>query len=101
MSENKKYNYRFLFKKSILPQIYLEMFLGIDEFVSKINERIKNNQDIDDESIYEIIKPIYFTKYKAGEKSSDARMMYKSIRKLSKKIYGNEDAWKSDFENYN
>lgn len=99
-NNGKKYNYGFLFKKTVLPPIYLGTLLDMDEFLSEINYLIENNRSIEDEDIYEILKHIYFPKHRNQERSPEIKAMHQAIRRLSQKIYGDVGAWKSDFYEY-
>lgn len=97
MSET-KYNYGFLFKKSQLPNIYLNALLHTDEFITEIDAITAKGNGIEDVDIYEIVKKLYLPKYKSGERSANARMLYKATRSFSKVLCNDADAWRKDFE---
>lgn len=97
MSEEKKYSYGFLYKKSKLPNIYINSLLNEEEFVNELDSVLARGKGIEDDDIYQIVKKMYIHKYKNGEKSANARVLYKVTRKLSILLCDDENAWEEEF----
>ena len=102
MSEERKYNYGFLFRKSKLPNVYLNALVNTEDFPPELDKILAKGGSIDDieRDIYEVVKKMYYPKFKSGERSGYARMLCKATKSFSKIICDDENAWKRDFEEF-
>ncbi|MBR4022681.1 MAG: hypothetical protein IKI94_08860 [Ruminococcus sp.] len=93
-------NFGFLFKKSSLPKSDLDFLLSVEGFLSAAKAVIDEGKGIEDNDIYNIVKSLYFPKLKSNERSSVALRLSKAVRRFSKVLFNDENAWKSDYEKY-
>lgn len=93
-------NFGFLFKKSSLPKSDLDFLLSVEGFLSAANAIIAEGKGIEDNDIYAIVKSLYFPKLKSNERSATALRLSKSVRRFSKVLCNDENAWKLDYEDY-
>ena len=119
MSEEKRYNYGFLFKKSILPKADLSGILQFDDFIQKMDEVMNDGKGIEDTDIYNIAKSLYFPMLKNHqtegfkkiykeefgtekyrEWSYRFRIIGRSTKAFAKALYGDLSKYESDYQEY-
>lgn len=96
-NNGKKYNYRFLFSKSSLHKVSINALLTVDDFLSEADAIIEKGNGIEDKDIYNIVKKLLFPMLKEEKRTRESGILHRSIHRFSKELFGNEEAWKSDF----
>lgn len=112
--------YRFLFKKTNLPQSRLMGLLEDEKFKRRIDSLMDNRSEIDAHVIYELVKELFFPMLEASrqegfkdgyksrygtdkyhEWSRQFRLYGQATRRFSAVLFGEEvQQWEKDFESY-
>lgn len=115
--QNRKYGY--LFRTTSLRQARLNQLIVTDEFIKAADDIVNSGRAIEDIDIYNISKSLFFPMHKEfltkGFKE-DYKLKYgnsayknwsyryrifgQSTKAFSVDLYGTEDKWKADFEEY-
>lgn len=92
--------YGYLFKKTTLPKASLNSLFRVEGFVSELDKINNKGKSINDSDIYNVAKKMYFPKRANGERSGSAKILYDAVRRFSKVLETDENAWKQEFMEY-
>lgn len=99
----------FMFKKISVSRTLLNIWLHSPDFVREIEHLINEGISIDNRSVYEAIKKIYFPLLEEqelyGYAHNNEKLQYHSrtrngLRRLGTVLFDNPDAWESDYHKF-
>lgn len=97
----------FMYGKISVKPAVMYIWLNYPDFVREIETLISKGITIDNQSVYEVIKGIYFPLRRERElygldKNKDGALNHsktrKGLRDLCTVLYGNPDKWEADYE---
>ena len=89
--------YGFLLRSSTISKYLLSCLLNQDAFVAALDTVMADHHHISDEDIYEVLKTLYYPRWRAHDRAIDAVVMYRALRHYAEHHLGDARAWEQEF----
>lgn len=103
--EEKGYDLNFMYKKIDVPRPVMVSWLKLPEFTNAIQSKIESGISINNKTVYDVVKKIYFEKIQMKDSGQDIGDfnhygMKRGIQKLCKILFDDSNYWKQEYEEY-